>query len=82
MGIIIGPVFPMQSAKILVFTAKIALSIMQIWKKDVIFGGIGMIFPYRIFKKACNYKENWTFYNATYVNGAVILSDEIRVSNL
>lgn len=55
---------------------------MQVWKNDVIFGVIGMIFPYAIFKKACNYKENQGCYNANSVNGAVILSDEIHVSNL
>lgn len=41
-----------------------------------------MIFPYAIFKKACKYKENQISYNANSVNGAVILSDEIRISNL
>lgn len=25
---------------------------------------IGVIFPYRIFEKCCNYGENRTFYNA------------------
>ena len=25
---------------------------------------IGVIFPYRILKKRCNYRENRTFYNA------------------
>ena len=76
------PFFPIKSAKNLVFTTKIALPIMQVWKNDVIFRGIGMIFPHAIFKKACKYKEIWTCYNANYIKGAVILPDEIHVSNL
>lgn len=42
---------------------------------------IGHVFPYTIFKKACKYKENWTSYHANYVKGAMILPDEIPVSN-
>lgn len=43
---------------------------------------IGVIFPYRFSQKARKYKENQGFYHANSVNGAVILPDEICVSNL
>ena len=76
------PFFPIESAKILVFTAKIALLIMQVQKNDVIFGDTGMIFPYVIFKKACKYKENWTSYNANSVKSAGNFTDEIQISYL